>query len=197
MKYDALIVLGKNVGYLGSSEKIRKTKNHLSRKSELNVLAAGYLYQAGDFNKLIFSGGKSVGKNYPSEAEAMSDFLREKFPRIPNSAVLLEDKSLDTLQNSLFVKQILEKDDLHKLAILTTKAHMPRSLMLFERLKLKPYPFISEETIIKYSPKLFEIYRNEFNQSEIVAEKLAIALQSIPLISSIGNLIIQKRRGLN
>ena len=72
--FDALVVLGKNIGIGWTREKIRKTPNSLSDRSILSVYAAGFLYKTGNFNRIIFSGGKTAGEDFPSEAAAMKDF---------------------------------------------------------------------------------------------------------------------------
>jgi uncharacterized SAM-binding protein YcdF (DUF218 family) len=55
--------------------------------------------------KLIMSGGKG-GDEIRSEAEAMAEYAKTK--GVPESDILLEDKSVNTLQNMLFSKQIMD-----------------------------------------------------------------------------------------
>lgn len=197
MIYDAVIILGKNVGYLGSKKKIRNSKNYLSRKSEVNAIAAGLIYKNGKTKKLIFTGGKTTGENYPSEAEAMKNFLLLKFPDIPDESILLEDKSFDTKQNVEFTKEIINENNFRNIAFLTTSSHIKRSKMLFEKIALTLDSISSQEIIKKYSPEILEEYKDEFGISEIFLERLALIFQSTPIISAWGNFLIEKRRQLD
>lgn len=103
--FDALIVLGKNIGVGWNREKIRKTPHFLSDRSELSVFATGFLFDTGNFKQIIFSGGKTAGADYPSEAKAMKDFLLKEFPEIPEEKIILEENSFDTIENAIEVKK--------------------------------------------------------------------------------------------
>lgn len=195
-KYDAIIVLGKNVGYFGSRGKIRKSKNFLSKRSELNVMAAGLLFEAGFTNTLIFCGGKTAGKDFPSEAEAMKNFLKKKFLNIPPSSIILEDKSLDTKQNVEFAKELIKNQKLIKVAFLTSSAHIKRSKMLFKKFGLNLKAISTQDVVRKYSPEIMSEYKNEY-EFEKLLEGFAYALQSIPKIYQLTNFVIERRRGRN
>ena len=197
MDYDAVIVLCKNVGYLGSKNKIRNSINYLSPKSELNVIAGALFFKKNQTKILIFSGGKTAGKNYPSEAEAMRNFLISKYPDIPESSIILEDKSFDTKQNAKNSKLLIENNNFKRISFITTKAHIPRSKKLFKDVGLDIEGHSAEEIVERNAPEIFEEYKKEFGISEVYLEKLALILQSIPLISSIGNFLIEKRRQLD
>lgn len=197
MKYDAVIVLGKNVGYFGSKNKIRKSKNFLSRKSEVNVFAAGLIVKNNISDKLIFCGGKTAGKDYPSEAEAMKRFLLEKFPEISEDSLLLEEESMDTKQNAEFSKKIIEANEFSNIAFLTTSSHIPRSKKLFKKAGLILDSLSSQEIVSEFAPDIYKEYKNEFGKSEIVLEKIADFLQSLPIYGTLGDKFIEKRRSIN
>jgi uncharacterized SAM-binding protein YcdF (DUF218 family) len=132
-KYDALVVLGKNIGVGWIRNRIRKTKHYLSDRAEFSILAGGVLFNSGDFKHLIFSGGKTAGLDFPSEAKAMRDFLILKFPNFPKEKIILEDISMDTLQNAQEVKKIADSMNLKTLMVMTTPEHFARSKMLFKK----------------------------------------------------------------
>jgi uncharacterized SAM-binding protein YcdF (DUF218 family) len=100
-----LIVLGKNIGVDSSPEDIRRDNYHLSRESRLNALAAGNLYRPG--MKILFSTG---GEGVPAESSAMRDYLLSRFPDIPEEAIDLEDRSIDTAGNAEEVSKILRNE---------------------------------------------------------------------------------------
>lgn len=195
-KYDVLIVLGKNVGYLGSRKAIQKSKNYLSRKSEVNVLAAGILFNQKIASKIIFSGGKTAGKNIPSEAFAMKKFLINKFSNISGKNIILEEVSMDTIQNVIETKKIIEKNKFKNIAVLSTSKHLPRSIMLFRKFGLNPNYFASDEVLKKSDLKLYNLYKNEFTKTEEILEKIVYIIQKTPIISSIGNSLTEKRRSI-
>lgn len=56
-RFDAAIVLGKNIGIGWHREQIQEAKGHLSDHSRMNVLAAGMMYKSGEAGKIIFSTG--------------------------------------------------------------------------------------------------------------------------------------------
>ncbi len=197
MKYDAVVVLGKNVGYFGSKNKIRRSKNFLSRKSEVNVIAAGLIMKNNISDNLIFSGGRTAGKDYPSEAEAMKRFLLEKFPEISKDSLLLEEESMDTKQNAQFSKKIIETNGFSNIAFLTTSSHIPRSKKLFGKIGLNIDSISSQEIVKEFDPVLYEEYKNEFGKSEIILEKIADFLQSLPIYGTLGDKFIEKRRSIN
>ncbi len=197
MDYDAVIILGKNVGYLGSKNKIRNSKNYLSPKSELNVIAGALFLKKNQTKILIFSGGKTAGKNYPSEAEAMRNFLLSKYLDIPVSSIILEDKSFDTKQNAKNSKLIIENNNFKKISFITTNAHIPRSKKLFKKVGLDIKGYSAEEIVEQNAPEIFEEYKKEFGISEVYLEKLALILQSIPILNDVGNFLIEKRRQID
>lgn len=192
--YDALVVLGKNIGVGWTRKRIKKTKNFLSARSELNITTAALLYKKEFFKKLILSGGKTSGKDFPSEAEAMKRFLSNEFPEIPASSIILEENSLDTQQNAIETKKNIREQNLKNVAILTTSAHVPRTRMHFKRQGLNLEILSSDKILQKLSPETYEKYKKDINLLELLFEKAAIIFQSIPLISNLLNLLVEKRR---
>lgn len=177
-----LIVLGKNLGYLGNPDEIKNSSNFLSKKSEITTHAAGILFNQRKFNKLILSGGFTSGKNLPSEAEAMKRFLLKNYPQIPESAIILEEVSVDTKQNALEVKKILDKNNLKADALLTISPHSRRANSIFKKNKMDLKPINSDIVLKSNSPELYKNYKNEIKSGEKLAELWLLFIQSIPLI---------------
>ena len=152
-------MLGHNLGAGWKGERIRQNPDHLSGHSKLNTLAAGIMYEAGLTNKIIFSSGHTAGIQIPSEAKAMKDFLKKRFPEIPESAVILEDKSIDTAGNAEESKQIAYRHRywFTNIGLMSTRDHVNNAFVLFRRYGMeiqKENIFASEEIIAKYIEKI-------------------------------------------
>jgi hypothetical protein len=120
-RIDAFIIHGKNwvkypPGRLARRfhrEEAEKFRLKLSRDSRITALATGMLWrhfaqlQPDSPPLLIFSTGKTAGKAWPSEAEAMVEYMKRRF-FIPDEYIALEDKSYDTPGNITESKKILE-----------------------------------------------------------------------------------------
>jgi uncharacterized SAM-binding protein YcdF (DUF218 family) len=86
------------------------------------------LYQKGYGRNLIFSGGNLWGN--PSEAEAMAGMaISDGFPI---ASIIMEGHSESTWQNTLFVKQILLKNKLESVILVTSPYHTLRAKTMFE-----------------------------------------------------------------
>lgn len=133
-KLDALVVLGINIIPGGfTREEIREQPDFLSPLSRLNALAAGELYKMGIAQRIIFSSGHTAGKDIPSEAQAMKDFLKKRFPEIPDEAIILEEKSIDTSSNAQEVGKIIKERGFTNVGLLTIGPHAKNAWLLFQR----------------------------------------------------------------
>ncbi|MCR4881187.1 MAG: YdcF family protein [bacterium] len=87
---------------------------------------------------VILSGGHSA-KNRPdvSEGDLMEKWLVKN--GIDKKRIIIEDKSLNTLENAKFVNSLLRKSypQINSLAIISSYNHIPRSCLLFEALLQK------------------------------------------------------------
>ncbi|MCR5178231.1 MAG: YdcF family protein [Lachnospiraceae bacterium] len=84
--------------------------------------------------KLIPSGGQGIDETV-SEAEAMKKYLLEH--EIPESDIILEDKSRTTLENLKFSKQILDAQEGRKYtALVTSNYHVYRALRYCHKIGL-------------------------------------------------------------
>ncbi len=130
------MVQGKIDRMLGhESEKPFKLK--LSKDSRITALAAGIIweYYAKIQEKppiLIFSTGKTAGKDQLSEAQAMIDYMKIRFPDIPEDFIKLEDESYDTPGNIINSKQKIKELGLKNVGYLTVGYHNPRVAILMD-----------------------------------------------------------------
>ena len=78
---------------------------------------------------IIFTGGSlSPGSN---EAEVVKRYLIDL--GVSGRDILLEDKSLDTVENAEYTKIIMDKNKFKKAVLVTSAFHMKRSELIFKR----------------------------------------------------------------
>lgn len=97
------------------------------------VLYGAQLYREGKAPLIIASGGRINWRGGgPSESADMAAIMRTL--GVPDSAILQDPTSLNTYQNAINVQQILKKQGIRKILLVTSAMHMPRSLAIFQRL---------------------------------------------------------------
>ncbi len=93
-----------------------------ARRVEAGVRA----YLADKAPRLLFSGGRSFPDRTPT-ATLMA--ARAVELGVPQTAVLIEDRSRSTLQNGLFSRDILQREGLDDVILVTESYHMGRALI--------------------------------------------------------------------
>jgi uncharacterized SAM-binding protein YcdF (DUF218 family) len=73
---------------------------------------------------------------------------------VPNSAILQDSKSLNTYQNAVNVRQIMQEQGIRRVLLVTSAMHMPRSLRIFQRQGIEAIP----------APTDFLITQQEINE---------------------------------
>lgn len=170
--YDALIVLGKNIGVGWTSSRIRKTKYKLSPHSIITVLAAGHLYELGIAKKLIFSGGYTAGYDMPSEAQSMASYLFKNYPYIRRSDVIMENKSVDTVTNARQVSKIIKEQGYNNVAVITVGAHAIRAERIFKGIGIDAIVLSSESILRERSKRDEKTVRNYTSSFSVRVENL-------------------------
>lgn len=97
---------------------------------------AAALYFAGRAPKILLSGGAYEGR--VSEAQGMAKVLRQK--GVPESALLLENESRNTYENTLMTQTTLKNQSDAHLLLVTSALHMPRALATFQKQGLSATP---------------------------------------------------------
>jgi uncharacterized SAM-binding protein YcdF (DUF218 family) len=90
--------------------------------------AAG-LYARRRVRLIIATGG--VGKHPPAEAEVMGRVLREE--GVPDDAVMLEDRALNTWDSARFVTDMAKRLGVSDVLVVTDPLHCVRTVAAFER----------------------------------------------------------------
>jgi len=97
------------------------------------VLHGAQLYQAQKAPKLILSGGRVAWDGVDgSEAEDMAVLAMAL--GVPEADILQEPDSLNTRQNAVNVQQLLEREGMENILLVTSAIHMPRAMATFQHL---------------------------------------------------------------
>ncbi|MCS7246635.1 MAG: YdcF family protein [Anaerolineales bacterium] len=111
------------------------------------LLYAARLYHEGKAAKILLSGGaiEWYTPSSPNPAAEMASLLQ--WMGVPEEALILEGHSQNTLQNAQFSKAILEKMGVHRILLVTSAMHMPRSVRAFERQGFEVIPAPTDYTV--------------------------------------------------
>lgn len=135
--YNAGIVLG---GFSGMNDADEET--YFNESSDRFIQTA-LLYKAGHIKNIVMAGGNA--NVFKDKTFREADFAKEQFLKlsIPDSCVYTDRESINTAENAINVKKILDSLQLPPPYLLITSAiHMPRALQTFRKngLDVKPFP---------------------------------------------------------
>lgn len=107
------------------------------------VIYAARLWQAGAAPRILVTGGVVAvqGPAGQPESAIMAELLETM--GIPADVILQESESLNTVQNAVNSKEILDAEGLESVLLVTSATHMPRSAAIFAR---QGYDFIPAPT---------------------------------------------------
>jgi uncharacterized SAM-binding protein YcdF (DUF218 family) len=114
--------------------------------------AAAELYKRGATREIIVMGGKTGGENYSSEAELITKAIEEQ--GVPASAIKREDRSTNTLENTVNVLNDYldaEGQQIKDLGILTANYHLQRTRMLMEMFEINYKTAFSAEEVMRFA----------------------------------------------
>lgn len=147
---DAIVILG---GATRNHEPPRIMPDLSDRGDRL--LYGAKLYQDGAAPKIILTGGRIQWYGgASSEAESMATIL--ELIGIPRQDMLLESRALNTHENAVYTKEILQREQIKQILLVTSAAHMPRSLAIFRRQNIDAIPapadfMISDRNLIEHT----------------------------------------------
>ncbi|MEM8717706.1 MAG: YdcF family protein [Cyanobacteria bacterium P01_G01_bin.39] len=146
---EAIVILG---GATRNQEPPRVLPD-LNESGDL-LLYGAKLYQDGAAPLIILSGGRFdwYGGD-TSEASSMAEVL--KLMGVPRNAMILESQSLNTHENASYTKKILERENIKRILLVTSAAHMPRSLAIFNKQGIDAIPapadyIMSDRDLVKH-----------------------------------------------
>ncbi len=122
-RFDAIIVLGSPADSDGNP-----TPAMLARVSE-----GVREYERGVAPRLIFTGGPA--HNQFVEADVMANAAAAQ--GIPPSAIFVETKAEDTIQNACYSQRIMRDHGWHSAEVVSSSDHLPRASLIFRRTGLE------------------------------------------------------------
>jgi uncharacterized SAM-binding protein YcdF (DUF218 family) len=124
----AIVVLG-GATYAPNPPRLRPEVNEQGDR----VLYGAKLYRDGKAPRVILSGGRIDWKDGgPPESADMATLITTM--GVPATAILQDQTSLNTIENAMNVRTILEQEKLQGPLLLVTSAmHMPRSAAIFKK----------------------------------------------------------------
>ena len=133
---DAIVVLG---GAVRAAERPRPWVEVAEAGDRPLYGARLYLQEKAPV--IILSGGRIPwygGYGATPESTDMAEIVTAM--GVPKSAILEDTESLNTRQNAENVKVIVEKNNIKTMLLVTSAAHMPRSLRIFRKLGMDVIP---------------------------------------------------------
>ena len=159
-KCDVGIVLGAAADQNGVSEVYKQRLNH-----------AAVLYKNDTIDMIIVTGGKAKDNENSDAYMAKQYLLREG---IPEESVLLEEKSVITLENLQNSLKIMCDNELETALIISDPLHMKRAMLMAEDLEIDAYssptktsaykslktkiPFLGRETFFYIGYKWYRMF---------------------------------------
>lgn len=121
------------------------------------VFKTASLYHAGKANVLIIAGGGQPWSPFEqSEAEAVHSILVDW--GVPASAILLDTRSRNTRENAINSRELLEESNCGKPLLVTSAAHMKRSVAAFNRLGVEVFPVSVDVRVVEVPEYTFMDY---------------------------------------
>lgn len=103
------------------------------------VLYGAQLYQQKKAPIILVAGGRIDWRGSgPSESADMAAILTQI--GVPTEAILQEPLSLNTYENAVNVRKILDARGIRRVLLVTSAMHMPRSLLIFKRQGIAAIP---------------------------------------------------------
>ena len=116
------------------------------------VRKAAQLYRAGRGRMIIVTGGNQPWSPFTEpEADSMETLLLEW--GVPAEAIVLEGESRNTRENAIYSIELMQRLDCGEPLLVTSAAHMKRSVAVFEKLGVTVYPVSADVRVVR-NPKL-------------------------------------------
>ena len=134
------ILLGGMISLTSSEENIQFS-NHNDRL--LNTLD---LFHSKKIDRILITGAAGSLSSDLKESQILKKYLNKV--GVPDSCILIEDKSKNTYENAIYCEKILNNfPKNNSYLIITSDYHMRRSLACFKNTHLNVYPFVKKSDI--------------------------------------------------
>lgn len=106
------------------------------------------LWRAGKAPLLVFSGGTIpyLTGSQMTEAATLCSLALEY--GVDRQATLLEEVSRNTYENAVFTSELLRERGLHRILLVTSASHMPRSVAVFRKQGLEVIPSPTDVQVV-------------------------------------------------
>lgn len=144
-KVEAIVVLGGGTESSGSPRSGVELNGAGDR-----MIQAVRLYREGAAPTILLSGGNItwLGNRPSTPAEEMEEILL--LMGVPQDALILQTKSQNTQEDAAYSAQILRARGIDEVILVTSAAHMPRSVALFEKQGIKVIPAPADFNVPDY-----------------------------------------------
>ena len=159
------------------------TESQIYPRPEIEVNGAGdrifyaaRLYRQKAAPLILATGGNItwMGGRTTSPAEEIASLL--KLLDVPDSAIILQKQSQNTYEDALYSRPVLEKMGIHKIILVTSAAHMPRSVGVFRKQGFEVIP----------APVDYSITRGVDGTSSLGDSIISFIFNCLPTIGNIG-----------
>jgi uncharacterized SAM-binding protein YcdF (DUF218 family) len=156
-KYDVGIVLG---GFSGLNNRNHEIAFNWAGDRLFQAIA---LYKKGQIKQILLSSGNgNLINNEVKEADLTVNYL--KLIGIPDSAIMVENQSRNTIENAKnSLAQIAKKNPKAKILVITSAWHIPRAKLIFDK---------QAKNKIEYYPTNFS-KNSEFDLSDFIIPSTA------------------------
>jgi uncharacterized SAM-binding protein YcdF (DUF218 family) len=110
------------------------------------VIYAAELYHEHKAPNVLVSGGSLDWEQAPTSPAQDMAFLLQKLG-VPADAIWLESTSRNTEENARNCRQILQPKGIHRILLVTSAIHMPRSVLIFQSQGFEVIPMPTDYTI--------------------------------------------------
>lgn len=113
------------------------------------------LYRAGKASRLLLSGGVIPELTGSEQSEAQQLRLLALESGIPESALLLEERSRNTHENALYAAEMMRSGGWSRALLVTSASHMPRSAGAF---RAQNIDFVAVPTDVRSADRPFALW---------------------------------------
>lgn len=148
------------------------------------VWHAAMLFKAGKIDYILISGGQLPWKNSGQPEADLTAVLLTKLG-VPEKALIAENQSRNTYENAVFSRPFWKKNGFSTGYLVTSAAHMPRALAVFQKAGFALKPAATDYRVIDPAAK---------NIFDCLPNHEALALTTLAMKEVLG-LVIYKWRG--
>ena len=157
---DAIVVLG---GATRSAFRPRPAPD-LNEGGD-RIIYGAELYREGKAPVIIASGGRIEWRGGgPSESADMATIL--EMMGVPPAAIRQDPTSLNTYENAVNVGEIMKKEGINRILLVTSAMHMPRALKIFQKQGIEAIA----------APTDFQVTQQEINESNNSLEATILSI---------------------